>query len=502
MRPSAPWVRWPEAAALAPQAQTMQILDTLRSIVGRDGLLTAPADLAGYRSDSTHRSESGILGVVRPAGTAQVAQVLLACGAAGVPVVARGGGTGFAGGCLPLPGQDVLLLSLSRMNRIRALDPVGNVIVAEAGCLLHEAQQAAREAGRMIGLDHGGAGSSTLGGNIGTNAGGNNVVRYGMARDQLLGLEAVLADGSVLAPPSTLRKSNAGYDLRHLLAGSEGTLAVITAVALKLRPAPVASATALLGVNSPQAALDLFGAALGLLGDALSAFELMSRESLEFHFAHLGSRHEPFDAPTPWIVLIEAESTSRFMNLEAAFDELLQSSLASGCVRDGSVACSIAQRRSMWALREGIAVAMGASRVPMVKTDTAVPVGRVPEFVARTQCEVERCLPGSRLMYFGHVGDGNIHLNVLPGADTPASVFRPRMADLSRCVDGVALALDGTVSAEHGIGQGKREALPRMRSPRELELMAAIKAAFDPQHLLNPGKVLPAAATRSPVSEQ
>lgn len=465
------------------------IVEQLRGIVGDQGLLVEPADLAGYRSDSVHRVEGGVACVVRPADTAQVSRVVTACRAAGVALVPRGGGTGFAGGSLPVPGQNVVLISLARMRRIRSLDTVGDVLVAEAGCTLYDVQQAAVAANRVLGLDHGGAGSSCVGGNVATNAGGNNVVRYGMARDQVLGLEAVLADGTILGPPSVLRKCNAGYDLRHLLTGSEGTLAVITAVALKLRPAPVACATAVLGVDSPQKAVQLFALAKSVFGEAVSAFELMSRPALEFHFAHIGAKHEPLERETPWLVLLECESTSRYMDLDAAIHAFFDQALTDDLVQTGSLAASVAQRRSMWALREGIAIAMGEAKYHIVKTDTAVPIGSAPEFIRRVESDIPRSCPGSVPIFFGHVGDGNIHLNILPPPDMTEAEFKTRSKALSRQVDDIALALGGTVSAEHGIGQGKREALVRMLSVRELTLMRAIRLAFDPDGVFNPGKM-------------
>lgn len=466
------------------------IIEQLRGIVGDRGLLVAPGDLSGYRADSVHRVDGGIVCVVRPSDTVQVARVVNACRAAGVALVARGGGTGFAGGALPIPGQNVVLVSLERMRRIRSLDTVGDVVVAEAGCTLHEVQQAAAAANRILGLDHGGAGSSSIGGNVATNAGGNNVVRYGMARDQVLGIEAVLADGSILGPPSVLRKCNAGYDLRHLLTGSEGTLALITAAALKLRPAPVACATAVLGVASPQKAVALFTLARSVFGEAVSAFELMSRPALEFHFAHAGARREPLDRETPWLVLLECESTSRFMDLDAAMQVFFDQAVADELVQTGSLATSVAQRRSMWALREGIAIAMGEAKYRIVKTDTAVPIGSTPEFIRRVESDIPRSVPGSRAVAFGHVGDGNIHLNILPPPDMPDAEFRSRSMALSRMVDDIALSLGGSVSAEHGIGQGKREALQRMLSTSELSLMRAIKLALDPDGVFNPGKMI------------
>lgn len=466
------------------------IVTRLRALVGDGAVLTAPEDLARYRTDSAMRAEAGIACVVRPADTTQVARVVVACRDAGVPVVPRGGGTGYAGGALPVPGQEVVVLSVERLRRIRAVDPVGNVLVAEAGCTLHEVREAAAAVGRAIGLDHGGAGTSMIGGNLATNAGGNNVVRYGMARDQVLGVEAVLADGTILGPPSALPKSNAGYDLRHLLVGSEGTLAVITAAALRMRPEAVGRETAILGLASPDQAIALFVLARGALGEAISAFELMARAGLDLHFAHAGAAREPFAERQPWYVLLECESTSRHFDLRAGFEALLAQALEQGVVDAGAIAASAAQRRAMWALREGIVLAMGSATYHIVKTDTAVPVARVSEFVARVTADCAARVPGCVPVAFGHIGDGNIHLNVLPPPGAGDAGLRDAAVGIARAIEDIALGLDGTVSAEHGIGQTKRAALARMRPPRELELMRAIKLAFDPHGVLNPGKIL------------
>jgi FAD/FMN-containing dehydrogenase len=466
------------------------IVARFEEIVGEGGVLTAPEDLAGYRADSTYRVEDGIVAVVRPIDTEQVAEVVRTCRAHRIAIVPRGGSTGFAGGALPVPGQNVVVLSTERMRKIRALDTVADVLVADAGCTLHELREAAAAAGRLLGLDHGGAGSSAIGGNFATNAGGNNVLRYGMAREQVLGVEAVLADGRVISPPRRLRKCNAGYDLAQLLCGSEGTLAIVTAVALRLRPAPLARATAMLGLVSPARALDLLVLAREYLGEAISAFELMSRSAIAFHNAHAGVAREPLDEPTPWAVLLECESTSRFLDLDAGFDALLEKAIDREIVVGGTVAASEEQRRGLWAVREGIAVAMGQARFFMVKTDTAVPVGCVPEFVTRVEAAATERVPGCRAMAFGHVGDGNIHVNVLPPNGMADDEFRGHGAALSRAVDDIALSLGGTVSAEHGIGRGKRAALERMLSAPELDLMRAIKRAFDPEGLFNPGKLV------------
>ncbi len=466
------------------------VVAVLRDSLGDMAVLTKPADLAGYMHDNYARAPAEALAaVVRPGGTADVATVARACSAAGMPMVVRGGGTGFAGGAVPMSGQRVVVISLERMRRIRSLDTVGNVMVVEAGCTLHDAQTAAAETDRLLGLDHGGK-SSQIGGNLSTNAGGNNVVRYGMAREQVLGVEAVLADGTVLGPPQVLRKNNTGYDLAQLLAGAEGTLAIVTAVALKLRSPPVARATAVLTVDSPARAVDLFGFARGLLGDCIVAFELIPRDGLRFLFARHPDARLPFDGDPAWCVLLEAESQTVFLDLDRGFEVLMEQALAEGLVGTGAVAASEAQRAALWHLREGMAVAMSETPVPMVRTDTAVPIAAVPDFIDRVSPACRAVDPDCRLISFGHIGDGNIHVNVLPAADADDSDFRARMPAFSQAVEDTALSCGGTVSAEHGIGQGKRAALARMKPEGDRAWLRAVKRALDPHGLLNPGKLL------------
>ena len=382
-----------------------------------------------------------------------------------------------------------VVLSFERMRTIRSIDLVGNILVAEAGCPLQTVQHAARDADRLFGIDHGGAGSSQIGGNLSSNAGGHNVLRYGMARQQVLGLEVVLADGSVLNMLRPLPKNNAGYDLNQLFVGSEGGLGLITAAALRLYPKPVVRLTACVGLDSVEAVMELFVRVRAELGELLNAFELLPRSGLELHFRHVGVRNEPLATRTDWLVLFEAESSSRFVDLQAAFESLLEAALHDGVARDAVLPTSEAQRQSLWQLREGIAVAMIALPAAL-KSDTAVPVSRIAAFVSAATQAVQAVLPGCVAVPFGHVGDGNIHFNVIPAAGVLAADFKAAEPALSAAIEDVSIALGGTISAEHGVGWTKREALKRMRSQAELDAMARVKAAFDPGQLFNPEKVL------------
>ena len=388
---------------------------------------------------------------------------------------------------MPRAGRAALVVSSERMRRVRALDPLARVLVAEAGVTLAAAQDAAAAAGLHLGLDHGGAGSATLGGSVATNAGGSNVLRYGMARDQILGVEAVLADGRRIGAARVLWKSNAGYSLAQLLAGSEGTLAFVTAVALKLRAAPLTRKAALFVLPEPGAALPLLALARADMGEAVCAAELMCPFSTAFATGQGHARPVP-EIADRWAMLLEAESTSPHFDLGAAFDACLAAAFGAGHAVDGVLAASEAQRVAFWSLREGIAAAMGAWRGPIGKTDTAVPIGAMPDFIARVQAGAKARAPSAQVAFFGHAGDGNIHVNFLPGATGDAALVAA-LPDLLQLVEDTALALGGTVSAEHGIGSSKRAALARMLTGAELDLMAGIREVFDPSGRLNPGKI-------------
>lgn len=461
----------------------------LRARFGDDAVLDIAAELGAYRGDLALPTGSMPVCVVRPRTTEQVSELVRLCAGAGHSIVPRGGGTGLAGGATPMGSRPQVVLSFERMRAIRSIDRVGNVLVAEAGCPLQTVQQAARDAERLFGVDHGGAGSSQLGGNLSSNAGGNNVLRYGMARQQVLGLEVVLSDGSVLPMLRALPKNNAGPDLNQLFVGSEGCLGLITAASLRLHPMPAVRMSACVALDSVEAVMQFFVRARAELGELLSAFELLPRSGIELHFRHVGARREPMATVTDWMVLFEAESASRFVDLQAAFESLLEAALRDGLARDAVLPTSEAQRQALWRLREGLAVAMIALPAGL-KSDTAVPVNRIPDFVRAATKAVQDVLPGCIAVPFGHVGDGNIHFNVIPAPAMRTIDFKSAEPALAAAIEDVSVALGGTVSAEHGVGWIKRGALERMRSAAELAALSRLKAAFDPEQVFNPGKVL------------
>lgn len=463
-------------------------LNALQSMLGPGGVLTDAEDRAGYAGDLSVPLGSPFLAAVRPATTADTAAVLALCQRHGIVVTPRGGGSGLAGGATPNDPRPGIVLSLERMRAVRDIDTVGNTITLDAGVTLHAAQAAARGVNRMIGLDHGGAGSSQIGGNLSTNSGGNNVLRYGMARDQVLGIEAVLLDGSVLNLLQPLRKNNSGYDLKQLLLGSEGTIGIITAATLRLRPLPAQRATAFVGLERIEDVLTLLERTLSAFGETVSAFELLPCEALDFWFDHLGARKEPFSPLAPWHVLIEVDTTIAALDINAALTAFLGEMLEQGMVTDGAVAASHAQRAEFWKLREGIAIA-SIEAPAILKSDTAVPIRAIPAFIAQVRQAVDRVSPGARGMAFGHVGDGNIHFNVLPAPGEELASFNGRLEAIAAAIEDVAIALGGTVSAEHGIGSLKRAGLARMKPASDLALMRRIKRLFDPDNLLNPGKI-------------
>jgi FAD/FMN-containing dehydrogenase len=465
-------------------------LALLRALVGDDVITVDAATLAPLETDHRQLFHGKALALARPRDTAAVAKILAFCNAQKIGVVPIGGNTSYCGGATPDASGTQLLLSLARMNRIRAVDAANLSMTAEAGCILANVQREAAAAERYFPLSLGAEGSCQLGGNLATNAGGLNVLRYGMARDLVLGLEVVLADGRVLESLSALRKDNTGYDLKSLFIGSEGTLGVITAATLKLFPAQHDSATALATVPDPAAAVNLLALLRKRSGEMLSSFELLPRVALDLvqrHLPELGNRGMPETGE--WQVLVELTSSRSQNSLQDWLQESLATAADKGLIVDAIVAQSGEQASQFWRWRESIPEAQrrdGAS----LKHDISLPVSSVPEFLSRAQPLLATCAPEGFLVAYGHLGDGNLHFNVNQKPGTDRAAFLAREPALQRAVHDLVHEFAGSFSAEHGIGRLKVDELARYASPVELDLMRAVKRTLDPNGILNPGKLL------------
>lgn len=445
--------------------------------------------MAGYLLEQRGLYQSSALAVVRPATTAEVAFVVRECRARGVAIVPQGGNTGLVGGAV---AQGGIVLALGRLNRVRDLDPLNATITVEAGCVLKTVREAAGRADRLFPLSLAAEGSCQIGGNLATNAGGTNVLRYGNARDLVLGLEVVLADGRIWNGLSGLRKDNTGYDLKNLFIGAEGTLGIITAAVLKLFPKPRARVTSLVGCGSAGQALRLLERLQAGAGETLSAFEFMSRFSLDIVLRHIAAAARPLAADHAGYALVELTSSDPAADLAGRLEALLSEALADGVIEDAAVAASEAQNQAFWQLRESVPEAQkreGGS----IKHDVSVPVSRVADFIETASAACVQALPGIRVCAFGHFGDGNIHFNLSQPVGMDKSAFLQRWGDFNRIVHDIVAGMDGSISAEHGIGLLKREELRRYKDPVALDLMRTLKQALDPQGLFNPGKVVPAA---------
>jgi FAD/FMN-containing dehydrogenase len=464
-------------------------LAEIKAILGPKGFIAEAPDMARFLVEERGLYHGAARLVVRPASTEEVAAIVRCCVAARIPIVPQGGNTGLVGAAVPPEDGSAVLLSLGRMNRVRAIDPVDFTITVEAGAVLADVQRAAEAVDRLFPLSLGAEGSCQIGGNLSTNAGGIAVLRYGNMRDLTLGLEVVLPDGRVWDGLRALRKDNTGYDLKQLFIGGEGTLGIITAATLKLFPRPRAIETAFLGLGRIEDAMALFARARKASGDQLTAFELIPRLGLEMAGRHTPGVTDPLAAPARWYVLLEVSSSQAEGGLRAALEGFLAEAMTDGLVQDGVIAASGEQANALWRIREGMVEAQkheGGS----IKHDVSVPVSRVAEFVVKAIDAVEARLPGIRPLAFGHVGDGNIHFNLSQPKGAETSVFLARWTEFNHLVHDLVQRFDGSISAEHGIGRLKRDELPRYKSAIELELMRRVKQALDPEGLMNPGKVL------------
>ncbi len=465
------------------------LLPALRAIVGGTHVLT-DGDLTGYELDWRKRERGKALAVVRPASTAQVAAVVKACAEAGVSIVPQGGNTGMVVGSTPDATGTQVVLSLTRMNAVRALDGGNLTITVEAGCVLQSLQEVCEKAGFLFPLSLASEGSCTIGGNLGTNAGGTQVVRYGNTRELCLGLEVVTAQGEVWSGLTGLRKDNTGYDLRHLFIGSEGTLGVITAATMKLYPLPKSQLTALAAVPSLEAAVQLLGLAHQHLSAGLTGFEVMGQFALKLVVKHFPQQRVPFYENSPYCVVLENSDNESDEHARGQFERLLEAAMVAGCVTDAVVAESMAQARALWHIRESIPLAQAQEGLN-IKHDISIAVSRIPEFVAQADAALAQAFPGIRLVNYGHLGDGNLHYNVqAPEGQDAEKFLREQEGSVNGVVYALVDAYNGSISAEHGIGSLKREKLEKHKSPVALDLMRSIKTALDPQNTFNPGRML------------
>lgn len=463
---------------------------SLAQIAGARNVIVEPSDMAAYMAEPRELFHGKARCVVLPASTAEVSAIARLCFENNIAIVPQGGNTGLVGGQIPGQGGATgeVLLCLKRMKALRETDLASLTMTVEAGMTLLQVQEAAEAAGALFPLSLASEGSCTIGGNLATNAGGTAVLAYGNARDLVTGLEVVLADGRVLSNLSKLKKDNTGYDLKHIFMGSEGTLGIITAAVVKLYPRPRMQETAFVGLKSPEDALALLNLAQARAGSDVKTFEIMARFGVEIAVTHGQGTRDPLSGKHNWYVLMELGSQNESA-LSEVMTGLLEEALERGLIEDAAIAASLEQRREFWRLRELLSDLQkfeGGS----IKHDISVPVAKVPQFLDEVYPAVEAFMPGARLCPFGHLGDGNIHCNVSQPVGMDKQAFLDRWYEMNAVVHAIVTRLEGSISAEHGIGTLKRDLLPSVKNPVALDVMRAIKQALDPKNLLNPGKVL------------
>ncbi|MBB4006988.1 FAD/FMN-containing dehydrogenase [Rhizobium taibaishanense] len=475
------------SASLAPDTA---LIERFIAIVGTTHALTEPADITPYLTENRGLYHGASPLVLKPGSTEEVSKILALASETNSPIVPVSGRTGLVGGQVPRDGSSDILLSLERMNRVREVDPVGNVIVADAGCILADIQKAAEEVNRLFPLSLGSEGSCRIGGNLATNAGGTAVLVYGNMRQLCLGLEVVLPTGEIWNGLRRLKKDNSGYDLRDLFIGAEGTLGVITGAVLKLYPRPLGHEVAFVGLKSPAEALSLFEKAGALCGPALTGFELMPRIGVDFTSRHIPGVRDPLSTRHDWYVLIDISTSDAVETAKTMMQDMLEQGLEAGLIDDAVVAGSEAQRKAIWHMRESMSDAQkpeGGS----IKHDVSVPIASIPVFMKEAEDAVLAAMPGARVCAFGHLGDGNIHYNISQPIGADKAEFIGRWREINKVVHDIVRAHGGSISAEHGVGQLKRAELAETRPPIETVLMQRIKQAFDPTGIMNPGKVVP-----------
>jgi FAD/FMN-containing dehydrogenase len=464
-------------------------LSRCRDIVGAPFVLDGPEAMAPYLTDWRGRFTGRARAVLRPHDTGQVALLVQACAAHGVPIVPQGGKTGLVLGGVPDASGTAVVLSLARLNRIRAIDTVNRTVTVDAGVILQTLQEAVAAEGLLFPLSLAAEGSCTVGGNLSTNAGGTAVLRYGNTRELCLGLEAVTAQGDVWDGLRALRKDNTGYDLRDLLIGAEGTLGIITGAVMKLFPQPKAAVTALVALGAPRHALGLLTLMQDACGPTLTGFELMSAVCLQLVATHFPQLQQPFTTRHAQYVLVELSSNESQEHAIGMLETAIERAVEQGLCDDAVVATSLAQSRSLWALREHIPLAQSAAG-KNIKHDISLPISRIADFIGATDAALIAAFPDAEIICFGHLGDGNLHYNVAPKDGTSHDAFLGKQLAINRIVNDNVARMDGSISAEHGIGALKRDDLARYKTPVELNMMRAIKAALDPLGIMNPGQIL------------
>lgn len=465
------------------------LLARLRELVGEAALISSPEDMQGYLEDWRGRYRGAARCVVKPGATAELAAVVALLAQHGIPMVPQAGNTGLVGGATPDATGNAVIINVSRLDRVREIDPANNSITVEAGCTLRQVQEAAAGIDRLFPLSLAAEGSCEIGGNLSSNAGGVHVLRYGNARELTLGLEVVLPDGRIWNGLRALRKDNTGYDLKHLFIGAEGTLGIIAAAVLKLFPRPQETALAWLAVGSASAAVELLARLRGSLGDRITAFELMGHSALELVLKNIPGARLPLADPSPWHVLVEVSESLAGFDIGNALDGLLMAEIERGLVTDAAAARSVAQAKQMWRLRESISEAQKIEGFS-IKHDVSVPVSRIPVFLERADAALRAAFAGVRIVAFGHVGDGNLHYNLSHAIGDANDRLIGSSAAANRIVHDIVAELGGSISAEHGLGQLKRAEILRYKSAVEMDMMRSIKRSLDPKGLLNPGKLL------------
>ncbi|MBU2531591.1 MAG: FAD-binding oxidoreductase [Alphaproteobacteria bacterium] len=465
------------------------VLDRLKAIVGEGGYIEDAKDLEGFTSSWRDDWKGAVPLLLRPKSTAEVAALVKVCAETRTPIVPQGGNTGLTGASQPHADMSEVIISTSRMNKVREIDTANDTLTVEPGVVLQDIQRIAAENDRLFPLSLGAEGSCQIGGNISTNAGGTQVLRYGNTRALVLGLEVVLANGEIWNGLRGLRKDNTGYDLKHLFIGAEGTLGIVTAAVLRLFPLPTATETAWIALESPEAAVELLGFLKSRLGEQVSGFELLQRSIVDLVLEHIPGSEDPIGERYPWYVLTEVSGQGEPGSLSEPFTDALGEAAEKGLIQDAAIASSGAQSKRFWQMREDMAEAQKRAG-PSIKHDVSVPVSKIPTFLRQTAAALNAAYPGINIVTFGHVGDGNMHYNPVAPEGWTRQAFAGEREKVNRIVHDLVISHDGSISAEHGVGRLRLEENMHYKSPVEIELMRTIKRSLDPDNIMNPGKMI------------